>query len=245
MLRALVLLLLLGSGGLASLAGAASARTLLDFEEPVVAQSEVLDFTVTPEEAGQPAVVVFLGDPARAFGLSLYRPDGTIAYERNASRGIQALPALQEGVHKFFVRGEGAFQVTNRSLDRLGGRPAVTDANETLQGGADAWVLVPTRAWNLRVEGNVTAELRDLGGATRQLAPAASTSVSQGAAYVLTLRGANGTAYRAWLEPVGADPGPTGGGRVDGPPSETPAPGLLVLALAFVGAAHALRRRRA
>lgn len=239
-------LLLLATMALLPAAPGAAALTLRDLEEPTSVVDDVLDVQVTREEAGQPGIVVFLNPPGDSFGLTLVRPNGTSAFERTGSRGMQPLVALEEGPHKVQVRGNGIFQITNRSLDTLGGRPVVLDANETLR-GTDAWVVVPSRPWNLRVEGNVTAELRELGGPTREHATPASVSVNQGAAYVLSLRGAEGTPYRVWLESTGAvDPIPGagatpsadgGGSGEEGSGGDVPGPGavLAVAALALVG----------
>ena len=221
-----------------------AARTLSDFEEPVLGEDLLLDFRVTAEEAGKPGIVVFLNPPSRAFGLTVYRADGTEAYVKNGSRGVQPFPALEEGDHRVYVRGNGAFQITHANLDRLGGGERVTQANGTLR-GADAWVLAATRDWVLHLEGDVQAELRDLGGPTRNMTVPMAHNVSRGMVYVLTLRGPDETPYRLWLEPVGPEPDPS---LVNQGPTRTPtqdAPGapLAALVLGAVAAALVLRRR--
>lgn len=217
--------------------------TLAGFEEPQVGADLVLDFTVTPEEAGEPRFAVFLNPPTRSFGFTVYRADGAVAYERTGTRGVQPFPALEEGRYKAFVRGEGAIQLTDKHLDRMSaGAPRVTDVNGTLR-GADAYVFVPTRDWRLRVEGDVRVEWRDLAGATRQPAVPVDLPVARGAPHVLTLRGDESTPYRVWLEPVGEEPAEAGPGRVEPTREETPGMGALVLLPACCAAALLVRRR--
>lgn len=225
-----------------------SVRTLSDLEEPLVGEDLVVDFVVTSGEAGQPGIVVFLNPPGKPFGLVVYRQDGTEAYVKNGTRGIQPFPALDAGPHKLHLRGGGAVQITRGYLDRLGANPQVREANGTIR-GTDAYVLAPTRGWVLHVEGDVRAELRDLGGTTRTLPAPVAEGVTRGGAYVLSLRAPDGTPYRVWLEPTGPEPATleTGGG--DGADHEAghadaPGPGPLLLALALAGAALVLRRRR-
>lgn len=234
---------------LPSVPGAAAA-TLRDLEEPTTLTDDVLDVTVTPEEAGQAAIVLFLNPPGDPFGLTLYRPNGTTAFDRTGSRGVQPLAPLDAGLHKLHVRGQGIFQVTNRSLDTLGGRPVVLDANETLR-GTDAWVVVPSRSWALHVEGNVTAELRELGGATREHAAPISIALTKDVAYVLSLRGADGMPYRVRLEAIGTvepipiNPATNGGGEA--PPradDDVPGPGVPLLLGILALAGLSLRRPR-
>ena len=228
----------------APMAFAQPGKTLSDFEEPVLGDNLVVDFTVTAEEADKPGIAVFLNPPSRGFGLVVYRADGSTAYERNGTRGVQPFPALPEGAYKAFVRGNGAFQITPRHLDRLGSGAQVTEANGTLR-GTDAYVLAPTRGWVLHVEGDVQAELRDLGGPTRTLSTPVAANVSTGAAYVLSLRGEEGSAYRVWLEPTGPEPStltPPTAGRGQAGGEKTPGAGPLLVALAAC-AALALRRR--
>jgi hypothetical protein len=225
-------------------AAQSSVRTLADLEEPILGEDLVVDFTVTPEEAGTPGIAIFLNPPGKPFGLVVYRQDGTEAYVKNGTRGAQPFPALDAGPHKLYLRGAGAVQITRTHLDRLGGGPEVTEVNGTLR-GTDAYLLAPTRGWTLHVEGDVRVELRDLGGATRQLATPVSENVSRGGVYVLSVRGDEGTPYRAWLEPIGPEPAATNqtGGSEDEHAHQTPLPGAPLLALALVGAALALRRR--
>ena len=227
-------------------AAQSGARTLSSLEEPVVGTDLVFDVTVGPEEAGTPANVVFLNAPGKPFGLVVYRRDGTEAYSQSGARGVQPFPALEEGTYKVYVRGTGAFQLTPNHLGQLRGRPDVMEVNATLS-GADAYVFAPTRDHVLHVEGSVRAELRDLAGATRDLAMPAAHNVSRGSAYVLTLRGDEGSAYRVWLEPVGPEPDPAATVAQPSPttpPNDTPLGGVPLLLAGAACAALALRRRR-
>lgn len=228
----------------------ASGKTLSDFEEPHGGENAVIEFDVTREEAGRPRLVVFLNPPSEGFGLIVYRADGSEAYVRNGTRGIQPFPALTEGSYKFFLRGNGLFLLTDRHLDRSpGGNLTITDVNETLRGRADTYVLVPTRNWTLHLEGEgMDGLLFDLRGGGANLNGTTSKAVIQGVPYVLALRGAEGETYRLRLEPReggvdngDADPTPTPAATND-----APGPGLLLVAGALGVAAASMRglRRR-
>ena len=243
------LLLVLAAALVAPSAGAQGARTLSDLEEPVTGENLVMEVRVTPEEAGKDGIVVYLNAPGRPFGLVVYRADGTTAFDKNGTRGVQPFPALTAGAYKFFIRGQGAFQLTTTYLDRLGGNPVVTEVNGTLR-GADAYVFAPTRGWILRIEGapGVQAELRDLGGATRTLPLPFEGNFTRGSAYVLTFRGAPGASYRVSMERVGPDPVETDGNETRPTPGEggsarTPGPAPAFVAAGVALAALAWRRR--
>lgn len=220
--------------------------TLADLQEPQVGNDLVVEVRVTAEEAGNATAVVFLNPPTRSFTLVVYDEGGREVYSQRGGRGIQTLPALEEGRHKFFVRGDGAFQVAMRHLDRAGGGERVTEAEGTLEGTL-AFALLATRAWALHVEGAVQAELRDLSGATRNLTLPANASIPERTAHVLTLRGAPGAPYRVWLVPVGPEPAPTTtpATPTGATASETPGPGFSLLLGATLAGVVLMRRRRA
>lgn len=227
----------------------AAGKTLLDFEEPHGGDNAVIDFGVTRAESGRPRFVVFLNPPSEGFGLIVYRADGSEAYVRNGTRGVQAFPPLEEGTYKFYVRGNGVFLLTDRHLDRpAGGNATVNDVNATLDGKADTYVMVPTRNWTLHLKGEgFQGQLINLRGGGADLRDGGNAPVSHLAPYVLILRGDAGAPYRLWLEPreggnATVDPTPT---PTPSPTAKeaTPGPGALFVAGAVALVALALRRR--
>lgn len=208
----------------------ASAReTLADLEEPHTGDDKLWDVTVLPEEAGKPRALVFRNPVRNPFGFVIYNGTGSEeSFVKNGSRGVQTLPALAAGDYRFFVRGAGSFQVTDRTLARGTGDPNVST---TLSGTTDAYVLAVGKAYTVRFEGDVTVEWFDMTKSPDTFEAPAERESAPGGAYVVTVRGAEGAAYAIKMEehPVEAT-------------KESPAP-TLVLLLGAVGVLALLRRR--
>lgn len=220
-LRALVLALILA-------APLASGKdTLSSLEEPRKGADQVWDVTITAEEAARTNLVVFRNAPSAVFGLIVYDANGTEVYVKNGTRGLQTLPKLAAGDYRFFVRGSGEFQVTEKGLERL-----LTGNVSTTLAGTDAYVLAPSRHYRIDFAGDVDVEFWNMVEAKEQLEAPFSRNATQGGAYVFTVRGAEGTPYSLTLTPIAAPP----------EEKETPGVGIVgfALALAF---ALVLRRR--
>ena len=224
-LRALLPLLLLLVVPLA-----AAQETLASLEEPRRGTDEVFPVTVTAEEAGRPHLIVFRNSPSSVFGVTVYDAQGKTVYAQNGTRGVQTLPNLTAGEYRFFLSRTGEFQVTDKAWEvYLQG-----DQQTTLR-GTDAYVLAPQRPYNVSIEGNVTVEWWDLlGPSPETVGEGATREAKARGAYVLTVRGAEGTPYAIRLAPGVEAPGPT-------PTAEAPLPALVALGAAAV--AVALKRR--
>lgn len=220
------------------LAPVASAETLSSFEEPRKGVDALYPFDVTADEAGEARAVIYRNTPGRVFGLVVYDDTGKEIWVKNGTRGIQTLPAFSEGRYSFFIRGDGAFQVTDKFLDRKGHAtiPYVLNTTARLD-GTDAYAMAPSQNWTLDVEGNVTVEFWDLSGPSENLTAPFNRTMRWGSAYVLTVRGADDEAYTLGFTPTTLPPPE---------PKETPAPALplafAAVALALV-AGRRLRRR--
>lgn len=222
MLRAALLLALVLAAPLAS-----AQATLASLEEPHKGLDQVWPVTVTQEESARTNLAIFRNAPTSRFGLIIYDSTGAEVYVQNGTRGIQTLPSLAPGDYRFFVRGQGEFQVTEKGLEKL-----IPGNVSTNLRGADAYVLSPSRAYRLEVAGNVSAEFWNLIAEKEQLQAPFARDVTKGGAYVITVRGAEDTPYTLTLVPTEA------------PPTGNEAPGLGVAALALaLGVAIALRRR--
>lgn len=204
---------------------AAAAETLASLEEPHEGTDRVWDVTILQEEADKPHALVFRNAPGSGFGLVVYDATGAEVFVRNGSRGIQTLPAFPAGEYRFFVRGHGEFQVTDKAWEKL------LQGNVSAQlRGTDAYIMSPSRPYEMAFEGPVQVEWWDMTGAPETLAPPANRTVKLGGAYVITVRGDEGASYSITLrEPVTQV-------------VETPAPALAATLVAL-GALAVLRRR--
>lgn len=218
------------------LAPAASAATLADHEEPHEGLDKVFLFTLTPDEAAKPHAAIFRGTPGKPFGLQIVDAQGKELWIKNGSRGIQTFPTLEPGDYRFVLRGQGAFQVTDKLLDRKDHPviPYVLNVSPVLGGGTDAYVISPTRNWTLDVGGDVTVEYWDMTGAPETVEAPFNRTARWGSAYVVTVRGEPGTPYSLGFTPT----------TLPEPTRDSPAPAL-PLAFAALGlVAVALRRFR-
>ncbi|HVM45622.1 MAG TPA: hypothetical protein VM582_06775 [Candidatus Thermoplasmatota archaeon] len=220
-MRPLLLLALLLAAPLA-----AAQATLESLEEPHAGIDKVWPIVVTEEQAGKQRPVVFRNAPTTPFTLVVYDATGTEVYERRGTRGVQTLPALDAGEYRFFVRGPGAFQVTMRAFERDG----LEDFDGALGGTADAFVLAPSRDYNVTFTGSVRVEWWDMTSTPEDLTPPAERAARKGGAYVITVRGDDATPYAIALEATSA-------------PAGDDTPGLGVGALLGILALLALRRR--
>lgn len=210
------------------LAPIASAQETLDsLEEPHGGTDKVWDIVVEPDEAGEARAIVFRNPLGRVFTLVIYDANGTEVFIKNGTRGIQTLPPLSPGPHRFFVRGEGEFQVTDKAFELI----LKVDAVNTTLEGTDAYVLAPSRPYDVSVTGDVRLEWWPLTESKQEVALPFARSVDKGNAYVMTIRGAEGAAYSITLTP-GQAPAPT-----------NEAPGLGAAALVALLALVALTRR--
>lgn len=212
----------------------AQAATLSDLEEPVRGSDRIVPFTLTEHEAGLAHLIVFLNPASKPFGLVLYDHQGASVYEQNGTLGVQGMPRLEPGDYRFLIRGDGAFQVVNRTLDRPAG--ANTSVQETLTGEVDAYLFVPQSGWSVDLTGDVEVEVRDLTKPAVKHTPPANFTAQPPFPLVLTVRGAPGAAYGITMTPRALEE--------DAGESETPGAGA-ALALLATGAALAVRRRRA
>lgn len=205
---------------------AAAAETLASLEEPHEGTDKVWDVTILHEEADTPRALIFRNAPGSGFGLTIYDTTGAEVFVRNGSRGIQTLPALPAGEYRFFVRGHGEFQVTDKAWEKL------LQGNVSTQlRGTDAYIMSPTRPYEMAFEGPVQVEWWDMTGAPEPLTPPATRSVKLGGAYVITVRGDEGASYAITL--TEAEPEVV----------ETPAPAAAA-ALIALAALAAFRRRK-
>lgn len=205
---------------------ATAAETLASFEEPHAGTDKVWDVTVLHEEENEPRALVFRNRPGAGFGLVVYDSTGAEVFVRNGSRGIQTLPGLAAGEYRFFVRGEGEFQVTEKAWERT-----VHDNVSTTLQGTDAYILSPTKAYEVAFTGPVQVEWWDMTATPEALTPPDARQAQVGGAYVMTVRGAEGAAYAISLretEPVAK--------------AQTPSPALGAL-LVTLAALAVLRRR--
>lgn len=202
-------------------AAAAQAETLASFEEPHRGVDAVWDFTVLQEEAGEQRALIFRNPVGAGMGIVIFDSTGKEIFTKNGSRGIQTLPNLTPGNYRFFVRGSGEFQVTEKAFERT----IEGNVSTTLR-GADAYVLTPTRHYQVQLDGDVEAEFWDMTARAETLTPPAARDVKPGKAYILTVRGDEGAQYGIRLTPT------------DAPAEENGTPGLApllaVLAVALV-----------
>jgi MYXO-CTERM domain-containing protein len=211
------------------LAPVASAQETLDsLEEPHAGTDRTWEIVVEPDEAGEARALVFRNPVGKTFTLVIYDANGTEIFIRNGTRGIQTLPGLSAGPHRFFVRGEGEFQVTNKAFERI---LKVDAVNATLE-GTDAYILAPSKPYDVRVEGDVRLEWWPLAGEADEPPLPLTRAAATGNGYVFTLRGDEGAAYSISLTPGEAPATAT---------NEAPGPGAL--ALAALVAIVALTRR--
>lgn len=209
---------------------AAAQETLADLEEPHRGTDKVWEVTVTPEEADKARALIYRNGPRSVFGLIVYDASGAEIFSKNGTRGVQTLPALPQGAYRFFVRGSGAFQVT----DKIVGRTVEAPLDDVGLAGTDAYVLSPRVAENVTIDGSVHVEWWDLTDNAVDLAAPFTRHADPGGVYILTIRGDEGALYSLTL--VEAEAPPT-------PPSGTPAPWWLAL-LGLLGVAVARRRAR-
>lgn len=219
------------------LAPLASAETLANFEEPRKGVDALYPFTISNDEANEPRAVIFRNAPTRGFGLILYDDKGEEVWIKNGTRGVQTFPGFPAGNYRFFIRGDGWFQVADKFLDRKDHPtiPHVLNTTATLE-GTDAYVIAPSRNWTIDISGNVSVEYWDMTGISENLTAPFNRTARLGSVYVLTVRGEEGAPYSIGFTPV------------DLPPPEprrndSPAPAL-PLALGAVAAAFALVRFR-
>lgn len=225
----LFVLRLLALGALL-LPGASAQATLAGFEEPHRGSDRVWEFRVTPEEAGADRAIVYRNAPRSPFGLIVYDENGDEVFAKNGTRGVQTLPALDAATYRFFVRGTGEFQVTEKTLR---GSLEPRERNATLE-GIDAYVLAPAETFNVTIEGNVNVEWWDLTGSAFDLAAPFTRTADPGGLYVLTFHGDAGAPYSMRFVP---------GTLVEEPDAEAPfAPWLAAAAIA--GAATIMRGTR-
>lgn len=133
------------------------------------------------------------------------------------------------GNYTMVLAGRGAFQVTDKFLERGGN----TSVNATLHAPADVWAITPTRAYFVDVTGSgISVEQSDLGENVHDWSTPASLLVQANQSYAFTVTGGEGATYSMTLRPAG-----------DGASARTP--GVDLLSLVGVGAlaAIALRRR--
>lgn len=232
--------------------------SIVDLQEPRTAADQVWDFVVEGDEANVQHVVLFLNPlTIAAFDVTVYAPNGTKVFYHHGQRGVQTIPALPAGTYRIGVTGSGTFLVTRHYLDTANQEVredgvlvrknvTTTDVNRTLQ-GTEAWLLVPTRPWNVQVEGNVSVQWAPLNlGDPVHAGARLDTPVNRTAEYpiptLLLVRGAAGTRYSIHLEPAPNAP-PTASSAAP-PGAATPGPGLALLACAALIAALAWRRAR-
>jgi hypothetical protein len=141
--------------------------------------------------------------------------------------------ALAPGSYTISLRGSGAFQLTDKSLDPAGN----ATVNASMDATTVAWTFTPTNRTFVDFAGPVSVEeydfTTDTNGAHSWTTPATLTA-EPGGSYVYTLRGAPGASYTIAMRPAGAAAVPA---RVDG----APIAGVLAVAAA---ATILLGRRR-
>ena len=179
---------------------AAAAETLVGLEAPHSGTEKIWDVTVLASEARKPYALIYRNLPSQPFGIVVYDAEGAEVFAKNGTRGIQTLPPLEPGPYRFFVRGTGAFQVTDRAFERNN----LSNVTTTLGGTADAYVHSPTKHYDVAFTGDVDVEWWDLTGAPETFRAPASRTASVGKAYVTTVSGAEGAAYTITLTPIGA-----------------------------------------
>lgn len=240
-LRPLAVLLILLT--LAPLAGTASAQETLsldDLEEPQKGVPDtVWRLLVTEEQANETRAVVFRNSLRQSFNLSIVASNGTTVFEDQGARGVRTLPGLPAGTYTMLIRfREGEFQVIGPAF----GVNLNASTNGTIRGKADAYVVAVKSGFNLTVSGNVQAEWFDirLTEPEHPSMPFTRTALP-GSAYVLTLRGAEGTPYSIDLAPTTYVP-PTATPDHSGHDEGIPGPGLLLVLLAALGAVVVRRR---
>lgn len=206
---------------------AAAAETLTDLEAVHAGTDQLWDVVVLQEESTKHRALVYRNAPTRSFGLVVYDAEGREVFAKNGTRGIQTLPPLEPGAYRFYVRGTGSFQVTGKAFER----DNLTGVDTTLQGAADAYVLAPTKHYDVTFTGDVDVEWWDMTVASETFRAPDNRTAKVGGAYVITVTGAADAPYTVTLTPTQA---PT--------QSETPAPGLALLLLLALGVALARRR---
>lgn len=170
---------------------AAAQETLGDLEEPHAGLDKIWTVRVTPDEANASRALIYRNAPRSPFGLVVYDASGHEVFAKNGTRGVQTLPALPAGDHRFFVRGTGEFQATEKTLGR---DPQRMSVNATLE-RTDAYVLTPQKSVNVSIEGAVRVEWYDLTGGPADVTPPFTRLADPGGVYILTVRGDQGTAY--------------------------------------------------
>lgn len=218
---AILLLVLLSPTALA-------AESLSDLEEPHKGTDKVWDVTVTNAEANARRVLIYRNEVGHGFGLIIYDSTGAEIFVKNGTRGLQTLPELAAGEYKFFVRGAGEFQVTDKAFERI---IKENNVSTTLR-GTDAYVLSPSRYWKVDFTGDVTVEWWALTEKAESLTSPVNRTAQAGQGYVMTLRGAEGTPYTISMTPT------------DAPVTESPSIGLVALLAGVVGVALAARFTR-
>jgi len=219
------------------------AQTLDSFQAVHEGTDKVFPFVVTPDQADESRVIVFRNGLSEPFGLLVYDKNGTTIYERNGTRGLQTLPALAAGQYRFFVRGTGTFQVTPHVLDReTDTMMLVRDVDATLN-QTTAWVLFPTRDWNVSIMGDLHIENFRLANTTVTFDAPVVIPAVESRPIVLTLTGEAGAAYSIRFEEADfPDPDAPATPSDDGLLG-LPFPGV-VAGLASLALVAALRRRR-
>jgi len=215
--------------------------TLTSFETPHQGKDAQWTFLVEGREAYNASAVVFLNAVRSPFEIMVRAQNGTTMFDQKGARGIQTLPPLAPGRYTVVVKGDGTFSITQRYLDAAGTAGGVTDVNATL-GATQGWVIVPSQAWRVFVNGSVSVDWDDLvtaGGSAnleRLEAPLNHTILAGRPAFLL-LRGDPGSAYSIHLEPA-----PDLAAAASAPPAaKTPGPTLALVACATL-LALALRR---
>lgn len=239
-LLALLLLVLLAPSGSAQL-----TLSLDDLEEPQKLPADGnIRVIVTEEQANEARAILFRNPIRSGFGLAVIDPAGRTVYEDNGSRGVQTLPPLPAGTYTFLVRfREGEFQVVRPAF----GVNLNESTNGSIVGRADAYVVAVRSGFNFTVSGEVEAEWFDIRmtDAEHPTLPFTRTAVP-GGAYVLTIRGAEGTPYDIRVEPTTYVPPattPDHSGHEDDGFLGLPGPGPVALLVTLALAAFALRRR--
>ncbi|HUR69086.1 MAG TPA: hypothetical protein VM370_07550 [Candidatus Thermoplasmatota archaeon] len=222
MLRWLALLILL-----APVAAAQQAETLASWEEPHKGTDKVWDLIVTQEEAGAQRALIYLNPPSIRFSFVIYDVNGTEIFVKNGTLGIQTLPALKPGPYKFFIRGSGEIQITEKAFERV-----LKENNVSARlRGTDAYVLAPSQFYDVGFTGDVRVDWLAVSGPHEELTPPFTKAAAIGDAYIFTIRGEEATPYTVTLTPTAA-------------PTKAESSGAGLAALLVAGLAAAVLTRR-
>lgn len=229
MLRLAVILLLVCATCLPH-ANAQTSETLASLEEPHEGSDRVWDITVTEDEADEDRILIYRNQVGKRFNVSITNAEGKEIFTKRGDRGVQTLPGLPAGQYKFFVRGTGAFQVTDKGFGKT-----IPEGNVSANlSGTDAYVLTSQKYYNVSFTGNVSVEWLSLVSSPDGFEAPGMRLAQAGLPYIITLRGNEDAPYTISFDLAPAPP------TVE---KDTPAPGMALVVFAALGGAFLLRRR--